>query len=121
MSTEIVLRVFNLLVHYGEDNNRNFRHLLKDGFFHLFDEEAIVNAKGMTSYIDKLKYISADGSYYCTGIFYKEARINIDHKKNKDQKAVNDPIREETYPRAYFVLDLVKHRLYWFTKKYWNW
>lgn len=117
MSSEIVLRVFNFLVHYGEENNSNFRHLLEDGFFHLVDEEAIINSKRMSMYLDKTQYIKEKSNFYFTGIFYKEAKVNIEHQKDKNKKAINSPVKADGYPRAFFILDLARHRLYWFTKK----
>ena len=103
MSNEIVVRVFNFLVHYGENDSKNFRHLMADGFFNLVDQESLTNSKGKTAYLDKITYIQVSQNFYFTGLFYKEAPVNIDHQKANNKKAVNNPVKADAYPRAFFI------------------
>lgn len=85
-------------------------------FFQLIDTE-MITMRGKPQYLDKIKYTKDQDSYYFSGTLYKQANVNIDHQKDSNQKAVSDPVNVDGYPRAYFILDLLKHRLYWFTKK----
>lgn len=56
-------------------------------------------------------------SYFFVGKFFKEANINVEHQRDAKNKAKVDPIVSDVYPKATFILDLVKHRIYWFYPK----
>lgn len=81
------------------------------------DEDLERNSHGLNSYIGNIDFFQDKESYYYSGLFFKETHINVAHQKGSGSKAEYNPLSSDAYPSAYFIIDLLKHRLYWFHVK----
>jgi len=108
--------VYNLLVHYGPKGERNFIDLLEDNVLEGIIDNPDIRVKKKDYFVEDLAIYSGDGNYYLRGKFTKQFDFKSARHKEQGQRR-NQNLLIEALPYAYFILDLVNHRLIWIKPK----
>lgn len=110
------IKVFNVLVHYGEGSQSNLLDLLDEVLLEeLYKQSVVQHKEYMYPFdVDKLKYKNKD---FLTGFFYKSATLKWTTTPDQEKRHKRDPGEKRVLPGARFFLDLENHRLFWITER----
>jgi len=116
MST-IDIKVYNILVHYGEGLNKNLLELLDEVLLENLIAGQEIKLINQYMYPAEVKKISSAGKSYLTGYLFKSATLKWKTVPDDKKRHKVDPGNKKVLPYSYFILDLLDHRLFWVTER----
>lgn len=111
--SQLTVKAFNILVHYGENSEKNFVDLLDEALLEsLLAEEYIKLTQYM--YAQNVKKMKIGEKFYLQGVFFRSTTLRWTQTDNGGRGKKN-PGSVKSVPRAMFIIDIENHRLYWIT------
>lgn len=110
------IQVLNLLVHYGENEERVLVDLLEDGLLKILMKGPLLDS-GKPCVAENVKIDQQDShSIFLTGYFHREHTVKWRFSRNGSLPHKN-PGTKDIFPQSRFVLDLNRHLLFWITQR----
>lgn len=113
----IDVKIFNILVHYGDHAEKNFIELLDEVLLEQLLASVTAQFKKEYMYPADVSVTTLSGKKYLTGYFYKSSTLKWKTTPNENGRHKTDPGNKKVLPYAKFFIDLEEHRLFWITER----
>lgn len=113
----IDVRVFNLLVHYGEQDEKNLVDLLEDGLLDYLNDGPVWGNSNPAYVKDVKTKKTTEGRILLTGYFHRASELEWDFVPKDDFTAKSEHGVQQVMPQARFSIDLLEHKLLWITAR----
>jgi len=115
MSSFIKVEGFNLLVHYHRGKVKNLIELLSEGLLAQISNSSVhfKNGKKVSRIVGYQEFKTNSG-VFISGYFHRSTSFNWEHVE-EGGIPIEDPGSVDAMPRAKFIIDVKRHRIYWIT------
>jgi hypothetical protein len=110
------VQVLNLLVHYGEHDQKVLLDVLEEGLLKVLIEGPVLET-GNPCVAERVRLDKDDStSVFLTGFFHCSRTLKWRYSRRGSLPEKN-PGSKEIYPQSLFMLDLNRHLLFWITQR----
>lgn len=112
----IDVKIFNLLVHYGENDQKNLIDLLEDGLLDFLSQGHVWGSNN-PAYVKDVKIELSGDRIFLVGYFHRASELEWDFVPKSDYTAKLEHGTQSVMPQARFCIDLLEHKLLWITER----